>query len=295
MQELVGQRRADLQHLEAAELVGASISGCRSCQILEDPVAGAGRAAGRRGRARRPRCRAAARRRCGSARSRSSTSSAVHAALERLVARQASDAGAEAAPQPTRQPPPVVAVPHAEVTVVAAEQFVRPLADQGDLHVLPRALADEVHRHDRRRGDRLLQDRHDPRQRALERVAAELDSEWREPKSRAVSAASASSSSLTPTCRSRRCRSARPCRTGSSSRAAGRSRCRPTAAGRPARRRSGAVRAHACRCRAAPRWPRHRSSDGGRRWGGAMYQRSTRATPFSTTSIVPGASLRTPS
>ena len=40
---------------------------------------------------------------------------------------------------------------------VATEQFVGPLAGERDLDVLAGALADEIHRYDRRRGDRLFE------------------------------------------------------------------------------------------------------------------------------------------
>ena len=41
--------------------------------------------------------------------------------------------------------------------LVAAEEFVGPLADQRHLDILARPLADEVHRNDRGGGDRLLE------------------------------------------------------------------------------------------------------------------------------------------
>ncbi len=66
---------------------------------------------------------------------------------------------------PLGQTAPAFAVMHAEMPFVAAEQFVRALADQRDLHVLPRALADEIHRHDGRGGDRFFQKANNIRQR----------------------------------------------------------------------------------------------------------------------------------
>ena len=90
----------------------------------------------------------------------------------------------------------VVAVMDAEMALVAAEQLVRPLADQRHLDVLARALADEVHRHDRRRGDRLLEAvRRSSATSARTRARSSRTGMCRPPRSVAVSAASASSSS----------------------------------------------------------------------------------------------------
>ena len=44
----------------------------------------------------------------------------------------------------------------AEMPLVAAKKFVRALPDEGDLHILPRPLADEIHRNNGGRGDRFL-------------------------------------------------------------------------------------------------------------------------------------------
>ena len=63
-QQLVGQRRADLQHLERAELVAAFHLGLQVRPEVDDAVACARRAAGRRGTGRRRRRPAGSRRRC---------------------------------------------------------------------------------------------------------------------------------------------------------------------------------------------------------------------------------------
>ena len=55
-----------------------------------------------------------------------------------------------------------------QMPFVAAEQFVRPLADQRNFHILPCPLGNEVHRNNGRCRDRLLQTFHDFRQRSFE-------------------------------------------------------------------------------------------------------------------------------
>ena len=96
-------------------------------------------------------------------------------ALQHLVARELADGGAEHGTNRRGQPAPVVAVADAEMAFVPAEQLVGSLADERHLHVLARALADEVHGDDRGRGDRLFQTLDDVGQGALELGAVELD------------------------------------------------------------------------------------------------------------------------
>ena len=95
-QQFVGQRRADLEHLEAAELVGAVHLGHELAPAVETPSPAP---AGSTPVAEQAVDLVARHERedvAGSARRRSSTSERVDAALERLVARQPLDAGARA-------------------------------------------------------------------------------------------------------------------------------------------------------------------------------------------------------
>src|ERR1039458_3456899 len=56
----------------------------------------------------------------------------------------------------------------AEMASVAPEEFVRTLPDQGHLYILPRALADDKHRHDGGRRDGFFQYIHYPGKRGFE-------------------------------------------------------------------------------------------------------------------------------
>ena len=58
------------------------------------------------------------------------------------------------------QPTPQLSIVNTQMSLVAPKNFVRPLPDQGDFHVLAGALADKIHRNDGRRSDRLFQTGH---------------------------------------------------------------------------------------------------------------------------------------
>ena len=60
---------------------------------------------------------------------------------------------------------------------VSAEQLVRPLTDQGNFDILPRALRDEVHRDDGGRRNRFFQTFHDSRKRSFKLGLIELYSD----------------------------------------------------------------------------------------------------------------------
>src|SRR5215472_1843620 len=59
--------------------------------------------------------------------------------------------------------------------LVSAEQLVRSLAVQSDLHILSRAPAYEIHRNDRRSGDGLLETGHNLGKRSLECPLVDFD------------------------------------------------------------------------------------------------------------------------
>src|SRR5258708_26585429 len=88
--------------------------------------------------------------------------------LQCFVATQPIDGKAERRTETGWQPAPPVSVTNSQMPFVAAEQFVRSLTDQGNLHVLARALRDEVHRDNRRSRDWLFQTFHDLWKRSFE-------------------------------------------------------------------------------------------------------------------------------
>src|SRR6266853_4562449 len=92
----------------------------------------------------------------------------MSAALQCFVAMEPIDGKAERGAKTGWQPAPPVSVTNAQVPFVAAEQFVRSLADQSHLDVLSRALRDEIHRDDGGSRDWLFQTFHDLWKRSFE-------------------------------------------------------------------------------------------------------------------------------
>src|SRR5438093_13297873 len=99
----------------------------------------------------------------------------MSAALQRLVAMQPIDGESNRGTKTGWQPAPPVSVTNSQMPFVAAEQFVRSLADQGNLHVLARALRDEIHRDDGGSRDWLFQTFHDLWKRSFEFGPVKLD------------------------------------------------------------------------------------------------------------------------
>src|SRR6266566_318244 len=88
--------------------------------------------------------------------------------LQCFVAMQSIDGEAERGAEAAWHPAPPVPVTNTQMPFVAAEQFVRPLADQGHFHILARTLGHEIHRNNRRSRDGLFQTFHDLWKRSLE-------------------------------------------------------------------------------------------------------------------------------
>src|SRR5205814_4935496 len=96
-------------------------------------------------------------------------------ALQCFVAMQPIDGESNRGPETRWQPAPPVSVTNSQMPFVAAEQFVRPLADQSHLDILSRALRNEVHRDNRRGCNRLLETFHDLWKRSFEFGSVKLD------------------------------------------------------------------------------------------------------------------------
>src|SRR4029450_2084959 len=69
----------------------------------------------------------------------------MSAAFQRFVARQPVNSETDGRTETGWQSAPQVAVANAYMPGVTAEQFVRPLTDQCNFHILSRALRDEIH------------------------------------------------------------------------------------------------------------------------------------------------------
>src|ERR1700730_15334889 len=82
-------------------------------------------------------------------------------ALQCFVAMQPIDGKAERGAETAWQPAPPVSVTNTQMPFVAAEQFIRSLADQSHLDILSRALRDKIHRDDGRSRNWLFQTFHD--------------------------------------------------------------------------------------------------------------------------------------
>src|SRR5437773_252235 len=85
----------------------------------------------------------------------------MSAALQCFVTMQPIDGIAERGAETGWQPAPPTSITNTQMPFVAAEQFVRPLADQSHLDILSRALRDEIHRDNGRSRNWLLETFHD--------------------------------------------------------------------------------------------------------------------------------------
>ena len=119
----------------------------------------------------------------------------LHSPLQGLISRQGSDAGRDRRRESNPAPRPHAAVADAQMTPISAKQFVRSLSDQGDFYVFAGSLAHEIHRHNRGCCDRLFQARTIFGSASSKVDLVIVTDVCFDPRIRAVSAASANSSS----------------------------------------------------------------------------------------------------